>query len=420
MIGSQHARSIRQNADLTFKLNRHHGRHGWLRLTPAYSVKLVSEILEHTNRGIRVLDPFSGTATTPLCAAYAGHTATGVEINPFLTWLGNVKLASYSPERVRAAGEGLSKLISDANRESSRPVIPPPMHNIQRWWDPEPLGFLCKFKAALDDATCYESAVRDLLRVVFCRLVINFSNAAFNHQSMSFKDKAKAGASKNQQSLLFDMESHLGARARVESHEVLNFAADNPSGTASVIPGDSRSVSNVVSGKYDLLITSPPYPNRMSYIRELRPYMYWLGFLSNGRDAGDMDWSAIGGTWGVATSRLAEWQRSSDGFYPRYFETILSRIRKADNKSGVLLSNYVAKYFEDMWHHIKDVANVMNAGGIVHYIIGNSRFYDTVVPVEQLFGDMLTEAGFSDARITRIRKRNSKKELYEYDVSARR
>jgi hypothetical protein len=115
-----------------------------------------------------------------------------------------------------------------------------------------------------------------------------------------------------------------------------------------------------------------------------------------------------------------KWQRSSDGFYPPYFQTILSKIRKADNKSGVLLSNYVAKYFEDMWCHLRDVARVMRMSGTVHYIIGNSRFYDTVVPVERLFADMLTEAGFRDARITRIRKRNSKKELYEFDVSARK
>lgn len=420
MSKARSSRSARQNADLTFKLNRHYGRHGWLRLTPAYSVKLVSEILAASDRGIRVLDPFSGTATTPLCAAYSGDTATGVEINPFLTWFGNVKLATYSPACVRGASNALANLISQASREKGKSVAPPPMHNLQRWWNPEELDFLCKFKAALDDTTCHDCATRDLLLVIFCRLVINFSNAAFNHQSMSFKDKVKMDASKKRHPALFDLEPDLAYTARAEGQEVLNSAADNPRGTASVISGDSRSVSNVVSGEYDLLITSPPYPNRMSYIRELRPYMYWLGYLNNGRDAGDMDWSAIGGTWGIATSRLADWQRSSTGFYPTYFDTILSRIRKADKKSGVLLANYVAKYFEDMRHHLGNVTNVMSMGAIVHYIIGNSRFYDTVVPVERLFADMLTEAGFRDARISRIRKRNSKKELYEFDVSARK
>lgn len=410
----------RQNADLTFKLNRHYGRHGWLRLTPAYSVKLVSEILTASDRGIRVLDPFSGTATTPLCAAYAGDSATGVEINPFLTWFGNIKLARYSPACVHSVSDILAGLISQASRKRGRSAPPPPMHNLQRWWNPAELDFLRNFKASLDDTTGHDCATRDLLLVVFCRLVINLSNAAFNHQSMSFKDKVKADVSKERQPALFNLEPDLAYIAHAEGQEVLNSAADNPSGAANVISGDSRSVSNVVSGEYDLLITSPPYPNRMSYIRELRPYMYWLGYLNNGRDAGDMDWSAIGGTWGIATSRLAEWERSSAGFYPAYFDAILSRIRGADKKSGVLLSNYVAKYFEDMWCHIKDMANVMAKDGSVHYIVGNSRFYDTVVPVERLFADMLTEAGFREARITPIRKRNSKKELYEFDISAKK
>ncbi len=170
--------SARQNADLTFKLNRHFGRHGWLRLTPAYSVKLVSHILAASDRGIRVLDPFSGTATTPLCAAYAGDKGTGVEINPFLTWLGKAKLATYHSSCLRAAREALPKLISQASQGDSKSAAPPPMHNVQRWWNLEPPDFLCKFKAALEDAAPKESAIRDLLLVVFCRLVINLSNAA--------------------------------------------------------------------------------------------------------------------------------------------------------------------------------------------------------------------------------------------------
>jgi len=294
------------------------------------------------------------------------------------------------------------------------------MHNIQRWWDVEPLNFLTKFKAALDETACEEDATRLLLLVVFCRLLIKLSNAAFNHQSMSFKDKVDTSHSQKGQGLLFDIEPDLAYCALAEGQQVLDSASDNPAGTGRVIAGDSRSVSRILSGVYDLLITSPPYPNRMSYIRELRPYMYWLGYLKNARDAGDMDWSAIGGTWGIATSRLGEWQRSSDGFCPSYLDTILSRIRDADGKSGALLSNYVAKYFEDMWCHIRDVVNVIAPGGMVHYVVGNSRFYNTLVPVERLFADMLAEAGFRNVRITRIRKRNSKKELYEFDVSARK
>ena len=39
---------MERRSDYTFKYNTKMGRHGWLRLTPAYSIKLVKEIL-HSN-----------------------------------------------------------------------------------------------------------------------------------------------------------------------------------------------------------------------------------------------------------------------------------------------------------------------------------------------------------------------------------
>ena len=61
------ASSLRQRADYTHKYNQKIGRHGWLRLTPAYSVKIVDELLAaYPDLSWNVLDPFCGTATTAL------------------------------------------------------------------------------------------------------------------------------------------------------------------------------------------------------------------------------------------------------------------------------------------------------------------------------------------------------------------
>ena len=94
----------KQRADYTFKYNRNIERHGWLRLTPAYSVKLVNELvhqtkLEHQDE-VFILDPFSGTATTGLVASQAGFSEHLYDINPFLIWLGNAKCTYYSIENI--------------------------------------------------------------------------------------------------------------------------------------------------------------------------------------------------------------------------------------------------------------------------------------------------------------------------------
>ena len=89
---------MNQRKDYTFKYNEKIGRHGWLRLTPAYSIKLVQDILCYSdlfsNKSFQektILDPFCGTATTGIVAAELGLDCILYDINPFLVWFGNIK-----------------------------------------------------------------------------------------------------------------------------------------------------------------------------------------------------------------------------------------------------------------------------------------------------------------------------------------
>ena len=107
-----------------------------------------------------------------------------------------------------------------------------------------------------------------------------------------------------------------------------------------------------------------------------------------------------------------------DCWLPKRLVPILSAISRCDNANGILLANYVAKYCEDMSSHFDGLRKVLSAGAHVHYIVGNSTFYGVLAPTEQLYAEMLLEYGFADVRVRVIRKRNSKKELMEFDVSA--
>ena len=407
--------SLSRRADYTHQHNASAGRHGWLRLTPAYSLKIVDEILADSDgrAGARVLDPFCGTGTTALCASYRGRTAVTTEINPFLVWLSRAKTDYYAP-RMIAGLRADGRAAADGLRRSDGPRVPlPRMRNIERWWSPEALDFLRALKGAVDARFPSEGQRRTLFLLAFCRTLIKLSNAAFNHQSMSFKPPA-AG----QEGFGFQPDWPLLFQRELEF--VLDGALVNPTGEVQVVRADARQLPPAEAGAIDCVITSPPYVNRMSYIRELRPYMYWLGHLENGRDAGEMDWAAIGGTWGVATSRLAEWSPAPDGFRPPLLQKTAARIAAGAHKNGALLAAYVRKYFDDMWRHFQSLAGLLNHGARVHYIVGNSSFYGILVPVERIYAEMLAQLGFANIRCRPIRKRNSKKELIEFEVSARR
>jgi hypothetical protein len=56
---------------------------------------------------------------------------------------------------------------------------------------------------------------------------------------------------------------------------------------------------------------------------------------------------------------------------------------------------------------------------LINDIVGNSKFYGVIVPVEEIFASIFKARGFVDINVRPIRKRTSRKELYKYLVSAR-
>ncbi|MEY4551356.1 MAG: hypothetical protein RL685_7551 [Pseudomonadota bacterium] len=217
------------------------------------------------------------------------------------------------------------------------------------------------------------------------------------------------------------------ARRGEEVAQLLTAALDSvlltaerplPATSRRVVLADARRLQQKLpAAHYGSVITSPPYANRMSYIRELRPYMYWLGYLTDRTRAGVLDWSAIGGTWGSATSNLSSWVPEPD--LPELGADTEARLEAIAARSTVL-SSYVRKYCHDMFQHFASLAHVLRPAGSAHFVVGNSKFYDVVVPVEQVLARQLEQAGFHAVEVTTLRKRSSKKELFEYVISARR
>jgi 16S rRNA G966 N2-methylase RsmD len=396
---------LKQRADYTHKYNATSGRHGWLRLTPAYSVKVVEEILSNYEAGGRVLDPFCGSGTTALCAARRGLPVATTDINPFLIWLATVKTKIYSVGDIASTRKASEEALQKMGKAFAA-VEAPPIHKIERWWSDQSLTFLCQLKGAIDGLEVTQKS-RDLLLVAFCRTLIKISNAAFNHQSMSFKEGNAE----------LDLAIDRAAIFKADVAHILEGCGEEIHSVAKVKLQDARLLKADSLGKFDLVITSPPYANRMSYIRELRPYMYWLGYLHEAREAGELDWQAIGGTWGIATSRLNDWA-ASEKYQNDHLSSVVAAISQAENKHAETLSRYVHKYHEDIFAHLSSLTDLLNKGARVHYIIGNSTFYGTLVKVEDLYADMMKKVGFSNINIKAIRKRNSKKELVEFDVSA--
>ena len=402
---------MKQRSDYTFNYNKEQGRHGWLRLTPAYSIKLVKEILNldglfaEKNHQISILDPFCGTATTGIVAAEHGFNCSLYDINPFLVWFGTIKSSNFDTnvlnEMMKITIDGLKEVTLDKSD-----VWVPPMRNIERWWSSSTLLALGNLRSFLSE-TWGEPTMegeQNLIWIAFARLVIDCSAADFNHISVSFKEETQ------------DFGSDIFKNMFMERLRMIVDSAKNElTGHVRIYHNDSRYLE--VSETYDLVITSPPYPNRISYIRELRPYMYWLKFLSSGEEAGEIDWKAIGGTWGSATSKLHTWEQITPTLPQRLLD-VCNRIENADEKNGRTMALYAKKFFDDMYLHLSNLRNHLNDHASINYILGNSSFYGNYVETDLIIEEMLNGLDYRNIKSQIIRKRNSKSHLYEYNITA--
>lgn len=169
---------LQQRTDYTHKYNRDFGRHGWLRLTPAYSLKVVDELIRQQSKATRVLDPFCGSGTTALCSAVRGIPAVTTDINPFLVWLTKTKTENYNDSTIRNEIKFASSVRESKNTFEN--YAPPKIHNIERWWTANVIKFFCQLRNSIETDSL-NNKIKNILKIAFCRTLIKLSNASFDH-----------------------------------------------------------------------------------------------------------------------------------------------------------------------------------------------------------------------------------------------
>jgi len=213
----------RRSEHLSFKGNLKTTRYGWLRLTPAYSVHLVGELLEtELRKGGRVLDPFCGTGTTALVCAERGIPCDTTDINPFLLWLARTKTATYTAAHVRAFHEKADTVRKTMLRTNGHGPWTPPLHQIEKWWSARTLGSLARGMEVVREQK--SAPVGDLLRIAFCRTMRYWLSRASSAIATQRSAKAELGpTSQRPAQSLCSLPNHCAGDHSLCKAEALSF-----------------------------------------------------------------------------------------------------------------------------------------------------------------------------------------------------
>lgn len=392
--------------------------HRWFRLTPSFGPDLVHEMLRvlRAKKTDLILDPFSGAGTTGIESALEGYNSVGFEINPFLQFVGTISTNwGVDPEavvgRLRQISEEyplLRERVSFETLEAEGYKIPP-IHNPTRWWRPDVLTDLVVLLRCIDEEKS-EPDVRNFLRLALAGVLIpDLTNVTLGRLQLHFinRDTAKID-------VFGSFEKHLAKM--LDDLRAVRKAMTG--GSAKILLQDSTKLGGLkLHQAANCVITSPPYPNRYSYIWNTRPYLYLFGFLTEASEASDIDKRTIGGTWGTATSELMKGEIAPiNDAVAQAVALIVAAIRKSDN----LMANYAMHYFNRLAKQILELESVVADDARIAYVVGNSWLKGCYVATDEILASIVDNLGigYRVSHIHRFRKRHSGKDLYESIVYA--
>ena len=242
------------------------------RLHP-YLGKFIPQLVEallarYVRPGSHILDPFAGSGTTLVQALESGHDATGVDIAAFNALLMRVKTASYNPF---ALERDLRDVCARIEHGDVPPTAPPTPY-VRRWFASRAASELLGFRELIAD---YEHA--DVLRVVLARAAR--SARLTTHFDLDFPRAPQRGPywchKHKRECRPIGRAEHFLRRYSLDTLARMKpFARVRGRGrTASVLHGDARELE--LSGPFDAVVTSPPYPGLIDYHEQHR-YAYEL------------------------------------------------------------------------------------------------------------------------------------------------
>jgi DNA modification methylase len=144
----------------------------------------------------------------------------------------------------------------------------------------------------------------------------------------------------------------------------------------------------VEPGTVDLTVTSPPYMNNYHYVRNTRPQLYWLSFISSPAEQKYLETQNFGSYW----QNVRDAHTVPLTFELKEVEKILENLREIRTDRGAYggpgWANYVASYFNDCFRFIAALKRLLAPGRVGVVVIGNSIIQGLDIRTEKILAEI--------------------------------
>jgi DNA modification methylase len=395
--------SANSSTSTTFINNMKLPIHRWFRYSAGFSAEWVKCIIKkYAKTNSMILDPFAGSGTTLVAANESNIPSIGYEKHYFVNRLANTKL-HYSINfdyLNKLYSEVINYHQSDSFDFESQPDL------LKRCYTPEVLKNLTILKnnfLRIADNTL-ES---EILWLAITAILRSSSFAGTAQWQYILPNKKK----KN----VLEPKDALNRKLNEIIYDIQLFNNRNIGSLANMLDHDARDVLVNYENAFDILITSPPYPNNYDYADSTRLEMIFWGEITGWSDLQSKVRSSL--IRSCSQHSAAEKIILENILENPLLAPILDELTKVcRNLEQVRLEHggkktyhtMIAAYYFDLAKVFIALRSVMREGSIVCFVIGDSAPYGIYAPADLWLGKLAVAAGFKSWVFEKTRDRNIK------------
>jgi DNA modification methylase len=385
----------------TFKGGQHEPLHEWYPLLEGYSPQFVEEIIENFSPNASViLDPFSGSGTTPLTVVRSGKIAYYCELNPLFQYITEIKARTLSFDQHKRSEMSRSLKAITNSLEDSIEKYPEDRFlrdsyqqtfGASKFFEAETLVHVLKARSYIDSLACADKTLADFVTISVLASLIPGSRL-IRRGDIRYKKEDE---------LVRYRVNFIDSVVR----QILLIARDLERLTVSYKP--PRLLCENASELYklphlniDTVITSPPYLNGTNYFRNTKLELWFLRALKTATDLSTFRFKAV--TAGINDVTVRD---TNDELIDEIKNVITLVAEKAYDRR---IPQMIAYYFQDMRAIFKAIAHHLCDNAVVAIDIGDSIYGGIHVRTDRLLVKMLEAEGYSFEKDITLRKRISR------------
>jgi DNA modification methylase len=383
-------------------------RHRWYEFKEGFGNSLVERAIndvKETRKSdiLNVLDPFSGSGTTPLTALQNNCNAIGIEVNPFMNFVGETK--SIAKRKAKEEYEKELKWIIE-----QRPIEIESSIESTSSFSSDGANTKWLFnKSVLRGFEALKHHIKnmpdgDIYLLALFSSVMQCCNAKKDGKCLRYKKQWDTmGYSSKELREIFE----INCRQIIDDIEISPLI----NGERHYIEGDSRkSLQHLQQNIVDLIVFSPPYLNSFDYSDIYRPELFIGGFVNNNAELRKIREKTVRShvqyKWNTTDKSQSSWARN-----------IAEQVKEHNdilwNKD---IPDMINAYFYDMEQILKESYRVASKGAQMWFVVATSAYAGVEVPVDLILADIAVKQGWELKSVNALRKLRTSSQCSNDDI----